>query len=110
MRLILAGLSRYVANDFRTGRYVNVGFLSAAAASMLILACRLRGHTSVTDAVLPLSILTIGQTECLMIAFAMNLILTACIAFGLIATIARPAGVEVGQHASCSGSFWFFCP
>src|SRR5579885_337035 len=37
-RLLLAGLSRYVANDFRTARYVNAGLLSVMAAMMLVLA------------------------------------------------------------------------
>jgi hypothetical protein len=86
-RLILAGLSRFVKNDFRTGKYFNVGLLSAAAASMLLLARRLRGSNSVTDAVLPLTILNIGQTESLMITFAMNLILTTWISFALITTV-----------------------
>ncbi len=86
-RLILAGLSRWVANDFRTGRYFSAGLLSAAAASMLLLVRRLRGSTRATDAVLPLSILTLGQGESLMITFAMNLVLTAWIAYALIATV-----------------------
>jgi hypothetical protein len=86
-RLILAGLSRIVMNDFRTGKYFNVGLLSSAAASMVFLARRLRGSNRVVDAVLPLSILNIGQTESLMITFAMNLILTSWISFALIATV-----------------------
>jgi hypothetical protein len=85
-RLILAGLSRFVQNDFRTGRYFNVGLLSTAAASMLLLARRLRGSNSVADTVFPLLILNIGQTESLMITFAMNLILSTWISFALITT------------------------
>ncbi len=89
-RLILAGLSRFVKNDFQAGRYFSVGLLSAAAASMLVLARRLRGSTSVTDAVLPLAMLNLGQAETLMITFAMNLVVTAWIAVELIAAVGRP--------------------
>jgi len=84
-RLILAGLSRYVKNDFRSGRYFNAGLVSMAAASMLLLARRLRGRTILTDAVLPLSILNIGQAEILLMGFAMNLVLSAWMSFELIA-------------------------
>jgi hypothetical protein len=83
-RFILVGLARFVDRDFRTARYVNVGLLSAMAASMLILARRLRGSARVTDAVLPLAFLSIAQAESLMIGFAMNLILTSFIAVALI--------------------------
>jgi hypothetical protein len=75
-RLILAGLSRFVSNDFRTPKYVNLGLLSIAAASMLLLARRLRGSTAIADAVLPLSMLNLAQAESLIIGFAKNLILT----------------------------------
>ncbi len=87
-RLILAGLARYVANDFRTGKYFSVALLSAAAAGVVIVARKLRGSTTLSDAVLPLSILTLAQTETLVITFAMNLILTAIVSFALIATVA----------------------
>jgi len=83
-RLILAGLYRFIAKDFRLGIYFNAGLLSMAAASMLLLAHRLRGYTSVTDAVLPLSILNVGQVEALLISFSLNLFLTAWISVELI--------------------------
>jgi hypothetical protein len=86
-RLILIGLYRFIATDFRAGMYVNVAFLSAAAASMLLMARRVRGHTSLSDAVLPLSILNIGQAETLLISFALNLVLSAWISFELIAAV-----------------------
>ncbi|MBV8609443.1 MAG: hypothetical protein JO034_18555, partial [Singulisphaera sp.] len=82
-RLILAGLYRFIAKDFRVGMYFNAGLLSAAAVSMLLLARRLRGYTSITDAVLPLSILNVGQAEALLISFSLNLILTAWISVRL---------------------------
>jgi hypothetical protein len=98
-RLILAGAHRFVGDDFRTGMYLNAGLMSAAAVSMLLLARRLRGYTSVTDAVLPLSILSLGQAETLMIAFALNLVLTAWISFELIAA-ADLAGRRPGWRPS----------
>jgi hypothetical protein len=52
---------------------------------MLLLARRLRGYTSVTDAVLPPSILNLGQVEALLISFSLNLYLTAWISVELIA-------------------------
>jgi hypothetical protein len=85
-RLILAALARTISNDFRVGKYFNVGLLSAAAASMLLLARQLRGFTSVTDAVLPLAILNLAQAESLMIAFAMNLVLTTVFSVSVINT------------------------
>jgi hypothetical protein len=83
-RLILVGLSRFVSRDFRTARYANVGLISAMAAGMLLLARSLRSSARLTDAVLPLSILTVAQAETLMIGFAMNLVLTSFIAIVLI--------------------------
>jgi hypothetical protein len=83
-RLIMVGLTRYIANDFRMARYANVGLLSIMAAAMLLLARSLRGSARATDVVLPLSILNVVQAESLMIGFAMNLILTSMVAVGLI--------------------------
>jgi hypothetical protein len=50
---------------------------------------RLRGKTSVVDVVLPLAILTIGQCECLMVGFALNLVMTAGISWRLIHLIGQ---------------------
>ena len=62
-KLILTGLLRWVASDFRTGLYFNAGLLSSSAALMIVLAHRLRGHQRLTDAVLPLSILTLANPK-----------------------------------------------
>jgi hypothetical protein len=85
-RLILTGLTRFVRNDFRTGLYFNVSVMSVGAGMMLLLARRLRGSHSVTDSVLPLSILNVSQADCLVMAFALNLVLSAWISYELIAT------------------------
>ncbi len=84
-KLILAGLYRLVQNDFRMGMFFNVGLLSIGAAMLLLLARSIRGTNGITDSVLPLTILNVGQTESLSIAFAMNLVLTAWISYDLIA-------------------------
>ena len=91
-RLILAGLTRFVQNDFRTGLYFNVGVMSGGAGMMLLLARRLRGSTRVTDSVLSLSILNISQADCLVMAFALNLVLSAWISYELIATASLAGG------------------
>jgi hypothetical protein len=93
-RLIQVTLLRVVP-DFRAGLYLNAGLLSATAAAAILLARRLRGETRVVDAVLPLSILTLGQCECLLVGFALNLVLTAWIAWritGIIGHSAHPPG------------------
>jgi hypothetical protein len=88
-KLILVFLFRWVALDFRTGMYFNAGLLSSAAAMMIVLAHRLRGHQRLTDAVLPLSILTLAQSEALLWNYAMALILSAWLTFGLIWVLGR---------------------
>jgi hypothetical protein len=89
-RLIMAGLTQFVSNDFRTPRYANVALLATMAAAMLVLARRIRGSARLTDAVIPLAILNVAQAESLMIGFAMNLILTSALAIALIVVVSRP--------------------
>ena len=87
-RLVQVALLRAIP-DFRAGLYLNAGLISAAAAMAIVVARRLRGRTSLVDAVLPLSILTIGQCECLLVGFALNLVMTACITWDLIGVFGR---------------------
>ncbi|MGO9596802.1 MAG: hypothetical protein ACLP7Q_02145 [Isosphaeraceae bacterium] len=114
-KLILAGLIRWVAPDFRTGMYLNAGLVSSAAAMMIVLAHRLRGHQRLTDVVLPLSILTLAQSEVLLIGFALNLVLTALLTFELISVLGRaterppwrtviPIGIVLVTLPLCGGS------
>jgi hypothetical protein len=87
-KLILAVLLRTVP-DFRAAMYLNAALLSSAAAGMIILARRIRGRTRLVDAALPMAILNLGQCECFLIGFALNLIMTACISWGLIGAFGR---------------------
>jgi len=87
-KAILATMYRAIP-DFRVGLFLNAGLVSVASASMILLARRLRGWTSITDAVLPLSILNIGQSECFLIGFALNLMLTAWVSYALIVATCR---------------------
>ncbi|MGO9596803.1 MAG: hypothetical protein ACLP7Q_02150 [Isosphaeraceae bacterium] len=114
-RLILAGLFRWVAPDFRTGMYFNAGLMSLAAASMILLAHRLRGHQRLTDAVLPLSILTLAQSEILLLNYTLVLVLSTWLAFQLISVLGRaterppwmtviPFGIALVMLPLCGGS------
>ncbi len=114
-KLILAGLFRGVSLDLRSAMYLNAGLLSMAAAMMLVLARGLRGRPGLTDVVLPLSILSIAQYDCLLTGFALNLVLTALVLYALIAIVARagerppwmsvvPVGVLLLLLPLCGGS------
>ena len=93
-KLILAGLFRWVAPDFRAGMYFNAGLMSLAAAMMIVLAHRLRGHQRLTDAVLPLSILSVAQSEILLLNYTLALVLSTWLTFGLISlSEGRPSGL-----------------
>lgn len=86
-RMILAGSCKLINNDFRTGMYINVGLMSVAAASILLLTRRMRGRSSVFDAALPLVILDPAQAETYLIGFALNLVLTTWIAIRLLSVM-----------------------
>jgi hypothetical protein len=89
-RLVQVALLRAIP-DFRAGLYLNAGLLSAAAAAAIVLARRLRGRTSIVDAVLPLSILTVGQWQCLLVGFALNLVMTGWITWRIIVVFGHSA-------------------
>src|SRR5262245_13198601 len=96
-RLILGVLYR-LSGDFRAGMYLNAGMLSTAAVSLILLARRLSGRTRMTDAVLPLAILSLGQWECLSIGFALNLVLTGFLACLLVGVVGRSNEVTRWHH------------
>ncbi|MGO9596804.1 MAG: hypothetical protein ACLP7Q_02155 [Isosphaeraceae bacterium] len=114
-KLIQASLLRWLVPDFRAGMYLNAGLLSLAAATMIVLARRLRGQVRLTDSVLPLSILTLAQYDVLLIGFALNLVLTTWLSYVLIAVLGRvterppwlsviPIGISLVLLPLCGGS------
>ena len=114
-KLIHASLFRWVAPDFRTCLYLNAGLLSLAAAMMIALAHRLRGHQRLTDAVLPLSILTLAQYDVLFDGFTLSLVLTSWLNYELIVVLGRsterppwmsviPIGISLVILPLCGGS------
>jgi hypothetical protein len=108
-KLILAGLLRTIP-DFRSGLYLNVALMSAAAASMLMLVRRLRGSIRLVDTVLPLSILNIGQAECFLIGFALNLVMTAWISCELIGVVSRTTRSPSWWSCLQAGGFLVLLP
>ena len=108
-RLVQVALLRAIP-DFRAGLYLNAGLLSAAAASAIVLARRLRGRTSVVDVVLPLSILTLGQCECLLVGFALNLVMPAWITWRLIDILGRSSDTPGGWACLRIGVFLVLLP
>ena len=86
-RLILVGLFR-LTHDFRAGMYFNVLLLASSSASLIVLARKLRGRSSLSDAVFPIALLNVGQAELVLLGFAMNLLLPAWIAYDAIRTTA----------------------
>jgi hypothetical protein len=112
-RLTQAILLRAIP-DFRAMLYFNAGLLATAAASAILLARHLRGRTHLLDAVLPLSILTIGQCESLLLGFCSTLAMTAWLGWRLIGIMSRSAeppgawsclriGVALGLMPLCGG-------
>ena len=108
-KLILAGLLRAIP-DFRCGLYLNAAVMSAAAASMILQIRRLRGALRIADVVLPLSILSIGQCECFLIGFALNLVLTAWISCELIGVTNRTTTSPCWWTCLQVGSFLVLLP
>ena len=60
-RLLLLGLAAVFGIDFRTGMYVNAVAASLLAAATMLTISRLRGRSILTDAVIPILLLNLGQ-------------------------------------------------
>jgi hypothetical protein len=85
-RLIYLALFQ-LTGDLRTGCYVSLVGISLVAAWLMRLARKLRGRSSVTDAVFPLLLMHVGQGENLYMGYQLAFMLTATIAAGLLAVV-----------------------
>jgi hypothetical protein len=79
-RLLLLSAVWISGGDFRAGMVLNTLALAAAAAAMIFLARRLRGHVAYADAFFPLALLHLGHWENLVwswqIQFVSSMLLT----------------------------------
>jgi len=81
--------------DFRSGMYFDVYLLGAVALAMILLARKLRGRTSYTDAFFPLLWLTWGNYENLLMMHQISLILPSaitCVLLMLFTVRPQPPG------------------
>jgi hypothetical protein len=60
-RLVFLGLNRLFGVDMRVTMYFDVLAMAALAAGLMLLAARLRGRASASDAFFPLALLSLGQ-------------------------------------------------
>lgn len=79
-KLVLVILGKLSACDFRMGMFCNVLLLGGLTGAMIMAAKRIRGWTSYADAFFPLLILSLGQWECFLIEFALNLVASTVLA------------------------------
>ncbi|QEH36653.1 hypothetical protein OJF2_52380 [Aquisphaera giovannonii] len=96
-KLILVGLLRWIAADFRAPLYFNAALLSVASAMMIGLAGRIRGRISLADALLPLAIINPGQGDVLVLGLTMALLLSAFFSYVLIAALGKIEGRNSGR-------------
>jgi hypothetical protein len=73
-KLLLVGLARLTDCDFRAGAYFNCVALGGIALAMILVAMRVRGRVSYTDAFFPLALLHWGQVEILLRGFQIQFI------------------------------------
>jgi hypothetical protein len=90
-KLLLAISVRTFDGDVRAGMFLQAAVLSLAAAGAILVARRLRGRTSVSDAFLPLLWLHWGNAENWLLSFQLYLGLSSALLVAFVAVVAwRP--------------------
>ena len=109
-KLILFGLLRLTACDFRGGMVANVLLLAVLAAGMMLAAREVRGHVSYTDAFFPLVLLHGGHAPNLLWCWQLTFILPTALAGGILIIIVRiPRTLPFGWIA-LGGTFLVLLP
>ena len=93
-RLAWLGVLRAADYDFRAGMLFNVLLLGGLAAFLLYAARRLRGQASVTDAFLPLVVLSLGQHENLLWPMQVLFVLPPVLYGVFLVAVARAPGMD----------------
>ena len=86
-RLVLLGLLRLSAGDFRAGMIFNVVALASLALGMILVARRGSGTWRETDAFFPLALLHLGHHANLLWAWQVQFVLSTALAGGLLLLI-----------------------
>jgi hypothetical protein len=90
-KLIHLALAAPAGADFRAGAYLSCLALAAAAAALIVAARRLRGRTSVADALFPLVLLHWGQAENLLWSFQVQFVLSTVLFVAVVVLMATAA-------------------
>ena len=93
-RLIFLGLNWLTVTDMRVTMYFDVLVMAALAAAMMVVAARLRGRPSVTDAFFPLVLLNWGQAANLLWGWQLEFFASVALACVALLSIVR-AGATV---------------
>jgi hypothetical protein len=88
--LVLGGA--VTGHDYRTGVLLSALVLAGLAGLMIVTAGRLRGGVSLSDAFFPLALLHWGQSETLLIGFALNLVASTALSGMALLLLVRASG------------------
>ena len=87
-RVIYLSLFRIIG-DLRPGCFVTLLGISVLAAGLMRLGRKVRGRSSLCDAIFPLLLMQVGQDENLYMGYQMCFMLTSALAGGLLAVMVR---------------------
>jgi hypothetical protein len=94
------------SGDFRAGACFDASVLAGAAAAMIVVARRLRGHTLYSDAFFPVIAMHVGQWENLLYSFHIQWMAAAGLAVAVLLIIVQPGRLSLRASvglAICSG-------
>jgi hypothetical protein len=102
-KLLLVVGGAATGHDYRTGVLLSALGLSALAAAMIVTAGRLRGGPSFADAFIPLALLHWGQSETLLISYALNLAASTVLTGLALLVIVRVRGTPTASQGLLFG-------
>jgi hypothetical protein len=103
-KLILYGLLRLAACDFRSGMVASVVVLAALAAGMMMAASRVRGHMALSDAFFPLVWLHGGHSTNLLWGWQFTFTLPTALAGAILITMVRDPDTTVFRWTAFAGA------
>ncbi|HEX5270640.1 MAG TPA: hypothetical protein VFW33_09150 [Gemmataceae bacterium] len=108
LMLLLGGAA--TGHDYRTGQLLSALTLSALAAFMIVTAGRLRGGLKISDVFLPMALLHWGQSETLLIGFAINLAVSTALLGSALLIVVRVRGVPSPSQGFLFGGLLLALP